>query len=99
VPVFLRGTATGVRISLHVQPGASSTGIVGLHGERLKISVTASPTDGRANKAVIDFLSGALGLPRSAIKIVAGETSRQKTLELTGVDLATIIAHPLLHDA
>jgi uncharacterized protein len=85
---------------VHVQPGASRTAVAGLHGGRLKISVAASPTDGRANKAVIDFLSRGLGLRRGAIRIVTGATSRQKTLELTGADLATLIAHPFLtmHD-
>ena len=67
---------------LYVQPGASRCEIVGTHGEpaRLKIKVNAQPEDGKANKAVIDFLADFLGVAKSKIELMRGHTSRQKDL-------------------
>lgn len=63
---------------LRVSPGARSDRILGVHGGALKISVSAPPERGKANRAVVDLLATVLGLPRSAVRIVAGESSRDK---------------------
>jgi uncharacterized protein (TIGR00251 family) len=65
-------------LSLHVQPGARRGGIVGAHGDRLKIAVRAPAVDGRANEAVLELLADALGLPRRALHIVSGANARNK---------------------
>jgi uncharacterized protein (TIGR00251 family) len=57
---------------------------VGWIGDRLKIQVTAPPERGKANKAVIEVLAEALGLARNQVRIVAGETSPLKTVEIEG---------------
>jgi uncharacterized protein (TIGR00251 family) len=72
------------RLQLKVVPKASADRIVGWMGERLKIQVRAAPERGRANRAVVELLAEALGLPRSSIRITAGETSPQKTVQIQG---------------
>ena len=68
----------GVVFKVHIQPKASKNAIVGLHDDALKIRLTAPPVDGAANKMCIHFLAKELGIPKSAIDIVAGQTSRNK---------------------
>jgi uncharacterized protein len=72
-------------LSLHVQPGASRTELAGLHGDALKLRLAAPPVDGRANKAVVDFIAEILHLPKSAVVIRSGLASRAKKLLLTGI--------------
>jgi uncharacterized protein (TIGR00251 family) len=78
-----------IRLAVKVTPKASADRIQGWaedeEGERvLKIAVTAVPEDGKANKAVIALLAKRLKLPKSAIAIAQGETSRRKTLLIDG---------------
>ena len=73
-----------VRLSVRVQPRASQSAIVGIHGDALKIRLSAPPVDGAANDALVDALAGALGVPRRAVRIVAGATSRGKVVEVDG---------------
>ncbi len=80
----------GVRLQLHVQPGASRSEVAGLHGDRLKVRLAAVAVDGRANDALIDFLADRLGVARHAITIVRGAHARQKVVEVVGVDEATV---------
>lgn len=77
---FLRQTPSGVLIDLHVQPQASRTEIVGLHGDRLKLRVKAPPIDGAANQEVIRFLAEQLSCPRQHLEIIKGQSGRQKTI-------------------
>jgi len=65
-----------------VKPGAKTNAILGFHGDALKVSVTAAPERGRANRAVIALLAARLKVPPSAIRIVAGEGSRDKVVEI-----------------
>ncbi len=68
----------GVVFKIHVQPKASKNAFAGLHDDALKIRLTAPPVDGAANKMCVHFLAKELGIPKSAITIVAGQTSRNK---------------------
>ena len=70
----------GLILSVRVQPKASRNAIQGVHGEALKVSLTAPPVDGAANKACVAFLAKKLGLAKSAIEILSGHTSRNKRL-------------------
>lgn len=82
-----------VLVAVHVQPGARRAGVVGLHGDALKVRVDAPPVDGRANKAVVELLAATLGVPAGAIEVVAGATSRRKRLRINGAgDPATLVA-------
>jgi uncharacterized protein (TIGR00251 family) len=71
-----------LRLHLKVVPKASRDRVVGWVGDRLKVQVTAAPERGKANDAVIGVLAAALGLARSQVRIVAGETSPLKTVEI-----------------
>lgn len=79
----------GVYINVHVQPGARRPGVIGRHGNALKIAVAAQPTGGQANKAVINAVAELLSLPASDVGIVAGQTSRRKRLFAKNIDLET----------
>ncbi len=81
----MQPTATGVRVSIRVQPRASSNGIAGIHGDALKVRLTAPPVNGAANEALVDFLAGTFGIPARSVTIVAGSSSRSKIVELMGI--------------
>jgi uncharacterized protein (TIGR00251 family) len=77
--------AAGVRIAIRVMPRSSRTGIEGVRDGRLVIRITAPPVDGAANDAAIAVLAGRLQVPRSACRITAGGTSRNKTVEISSL--------------
>ena len=92
--VAVRGTT--VRVDVHVQPRASRSEIVGLHGAALKVRVQAPPVEGAANEALASLLADRLGVPRRAVRVVAGATSRAKTVEVDGTteDAVRALASP-----
>ena len=71
-------------LTLHIQPGAKTTEFAGLHGDALKIRLAAPPVDGKANDALIKFVAETLKLPKSAVTLKSGQTSRRKVLEVNG---------------
>jgi uncharacterized protein (TIGR00251 family) len=77
-----------VTLKVRLQPRASRDGIDDLHGDALKVKVTAPPVEGRANKAVKKLLAKELGLSPSQIEIIAGERSREKVLRISGISRA-----------
>jgi len=77
-----------MRLSVKVVPRSSRDRVVGWMGDTLKVCVTAAPERGKANAAVVGVLSDALGVPRAAVRIVAGETSPRKTVEVDNLDEA-----------
>ena len=79
-------------ITLHVQPGAKRTEIVGMHGNALKIRVQAPPVEGAANEALIAFLAKALAVRRGDVEIVSGTQSREKRVAVEGVDVGVVLA-------
>ena len=81
----LSADAGAVTFSVHVQPRAKHAGLAGMHGDALKVKVTAPPEGGRANEDVARVLAEALGVPRSGVEIVAGHTSRRKRVRIRGV--------------
>ncbi len=74
-----------VLLPVRAAPGASRDAIAGVHGEALKVSVTAAPEKGKANRAIIKVLAKELDLKRSSISLHAGETSRDKRFRIEGV--------------
>ena len=90
LPVWLRAGADGVGLTLHVQPGAARTAVAGEHGEALKIRLAAPPIDGRANDCLLAFLAERLGVPRSALVLRSGQTSRRKVIVVAGIDAGTV---------
>jgi hypothetical protein len=78
----------GVVLNVRVQPRARRNEIAGVHGEALKIALTAPPVEGAANDACIAFLAKRFALPRSHVTIVAGHASRNKIIRLQGINKA-----------
>jgi uncharacterized protein len=78
--------ASTTRLRLRVTPGAASAGIVGRHGDAWKVRVTAAPENGRANDAVVRLLAELFDVARDDVTIVAGHGSRDKVVELAGID-------------
>lgn len=76
---MLRETRDGIVITLKISPNASKNEIIKSE-EGLKVKITAHPIDGKANKALIEYLSKQLKIPKSSIEILKGETSKEKTL-------------------
>lgn len=79
---WLRRSGAVATLTLHVQPGAKKTEIAGLHGDALKIRLAAPPVDGKANAALIAFVADRLDVSKSSIRLVSGQTSRRKILEV-----------------
>lgn len=80
-----------MHLALKVAPKSSRNAITGWMGDTLKLSVTVAPEKGKANQAVITVLAEALDLPRSALRIVRGETSPNKTLQIDGLPEGEIL--------
>jgi hypothetical protein len=80
----VQSTPGGVTIRVFVAPRSSANKVVGEHNGAIKIALTAPPVEGAANKALVEFLAKLLGVPRSSVSLVSGETSRQKTVRIVG---------------
>ena len=65
-----------------VQPRARADELVGIHGDTLRIRITAPPVDGKANAHLCAYVAGLCGLNKSAVTLVSGETSRRKRLRI-----------------
>ncbi len=79
-----RGGDGRLLLTLHIQPGAKKTEVCGLHGDALKIRLAAPPVDGKANAALLAFVADRLDLPKSAVSLKSGQTSRRKVVEAAG---------------
>jgi uncharacterized protein (TIGR00251 family) len=80
-------TTQGLRVRLHVVPRAKRCEISGAHNGALKVKVTAPPVDDAANRAIIDFFSSLLHIPKSRLTIQAGLKSKDKVLQIKGLSL------------
>ena len=83
----IRATSDGVRIQVRVQPRASRTEVMGLHGEAIKIRLAAPPVDGAANRALIQLVASTLHVPRSAVTVKAGHAARRKVVDVVGTSV------------
>jgi uncharacterized protein (TIGR00251 family) len=81
-----------VRIRIRAQPRASRSEVVGLHGDELKVRLAAPPVDGAANEELVRFVARTLRTAASRVRLVGGESSRSKVLEIDGFDSATVRA-------
>ena len=71
-----------VVLDVNVVPGAKRTEVVGLHDGALRLRLAAPPVDGRANEALVAWLSGQLGVPRRDVMLLRGASSRRKQLRI-----------------
>ena len=77
-------------LAIKAIPNAPRNEIVGWLGEALKIKIHAPPVEGKANDALCEFLADTLGVPRRAVMVMRGDTSRQKIIRIEGLDLAAV---------
>ncbi len=84
----------GCTFRVRVSPRSRRDEVVGLHGDALKIRLTAPPVRGKANRALREFLAGQLDVSPSAVEILTGHTSRQTRVRVMGVSAEAI--HALL---
>ena len=85
--MILRPCDGGCTLSVRIHPGAKCDAITGTHNGALKISVTAAPSDGRANAALVAFLAKRLDIPRLSIELISGSSNRTKTFRLSGIKI------------
>jgi uncharacterized protein (TIGR00251 family) len=78
------------RLRLRVSPGSARSEVVGRHGDGWKVRVSAPPEDGRANAAVVRLLADAVSVSRDAVSVVSGLGSRDKIVELAGIELSRV---------
>lgn len=89
VPEPIRPSPNGVLVDVLVQPNASHDEVMGPHGDRIRVRVTASPRRLAANDAVLDLLCAICRV--RAGSVVAGRTTRYKTIELRGADHDAVV--------
>ena len=89
---WLTADGDGVILRLHIQPGAKKTEVACEHGEALKIRLSAPPVDGKANACLIEFLAKQLGVAKSAVELLSGDTSRAKRVRVDGVTANAVTA-------
>ena len=78
----IQATGNSITFSVYVQPRASKVAFAGWHFNALKIRLTAPPADGAANKQCSEIIAKALSLPKSAVEIASGHTSRHKRIRI-----------------
>ncbi len=81
---------TVTRLTVRVTPRASRDELLGFQGEVLRVRVKAPPVEGRANEALLRLLAKVLGVPRSSLAIVRGQTSREKIVAVDGLEAAEV---------
>jgi hypothetical protein len=79
-----RGVDVAARFSVKVLPRASRNALVDCREGTYRLHLTAPPVEGRGNEALRSFLADGLGVPKTAVRIVSGERSRTKTVEILG---------------
>jgi uncharacterized protein (TIGR00251 family) len=89
--LIVRDSNDGAILTVHVQPKASRTACVGIHGDALKIRVAAPPVGGAANTELLRFLAAELSLPTAALRIESGESSRHKRVRLEGTTAVDVM--------
>ena len=88
---LVQASRDGAVLRVHVQPGAGSEGLVGLHGNSLKVRVRAPAASGKANEALLRLLSRELGVPRSRLDLTSGAASREKRARFSGTPAADLL--------
>lgn len=97
-PIWLKQTPSGITLSLHCQPGAKRTKVLGLHDDCLKIALQAPPLENKANALLVAWLSKQLKVPQKQIQFISGQNNRKKRIEIQGDIAAEQIIQTLMQD-
>ncbi len=92
MPIDLRDTPQGVTLRVRVQPRSSRNALAGEREGALVVRLTAPPVEGRANQALVRLLADALDVAPSAVKLLRGDSGRDKLVAIAGIDAATVRA-------
>lgn len=88
---LLREDQYGVIMPCWIQPKSSINAIAGIHGDAIKITITAPPVDGKANEHLCKCVAKLAGIPKSAVELISGATSRRKVVRLSGIKKAELL--------
>ena len=83
--IDVKETADGATFAVKAVAGAKRNAVVGVHGDALKVAVSAPRDRGKANEAILELLAESLVVPRKALSLVKGETSTEKRFLVTGL--------------
>lgn len=83
---------TSCRLEIKAVPNAPQTQVIGWLGEALKVKVHAPALEGKANEELCSFLAETLGLPKRSVRLLQGDTSRKKLLEIDGLTREQVVA-------
>jgi uncharacterized protein (TIGR00251 family) len=89
----------GLRLRIYLQPKAAKDLIIGLHGDEIKVSITAPPVDGKANVYLIKYIAKQFSVAKSSVSLIKGELNRHKTLQVLHpkkipVQIAALLQQP-----
>lgn len=73
-------------LAVHVTPKSARDEVVGWRGSELSVRVTAAPESGKANSAVCIVIAKRLGVPKTSVRVIRGDISRHKVLEISSAD-------------
>jgi uncharacterized protein (TIGR00251 family) len=71
-------------LAVHVTPRSGADEVVGWRGSELSVRVTSAPEGGKANAAVAKVVASAMGVPKTSVRVLRGQTARHKVLEIAG---------------
>jgi uncharacterized protein (TIGR00251 family) len=92
MPAAVRASERGVTLEIQVKVRARKSQVLGIKGDVVSVALAAPPVDGAANEALLRALAAHFGVAKSAVRLVTGDKSRRKVIELSGVDVATALA-------
>ena len=90
--LIVQDTKDGAILTVHIQPRASTTECVGIHGDAIKVRVAAPPVDGAANDELIRFLANRLSIPFTSVRIHSGAGGRHKRVLVKGIAAELVLA-------
>lgn len=82
--------SAGARLTVHAVPRAARSDIAGLHGGAVRVRLQAPPVDGKANRALLEFLADRLGLSPRSLTLLSGAKGRHKTVRIAGLSPAEV---------
>jgi uncharacterized protein (TIGR00251 family) len=97
-PIWLKHTPKGMVLSLHCQPGAKQTKVLGLHDDCLKVALQAPPLENKANTLLVVWLSKQLKVPQKQVQLISGQNSRKKRIEIQATISVEDIMQVLMPD-
>ncbi|HYG78523.1 MAG TPA: DUF167 domain-containing protein [Planctomycetota bacterium] len=89
---LIRPVTGGVTLEILASPGSSVSRVRSVHGNTLKVAVRAAPEKGKANAEIEEVLAAFFGVPQSQVAVISGQTSRNKRVQINGVDAAAASA-------